>query len=338
MVEDASNCFCSDSVCLPARIASAHLVRLGGLGVDRVLFPMVVFEAGEAGASTHFNCPIVTGYPEVVASNVPAGVRQRMPVATPPVSFKDRESLRVTARKALAAAGVAAEGFDTAFDAAWDDYQAFLQRRRRMGREAIEQARARQRPIVLLACRPYHLDPYLNHGIPEMLAGLGYDVVSSQWLAGDGAGDDGAHILGQWAYPNRVLQAADWAGGQPDVQLVQLNSFGCGPDAIVADEAAERLAAAGQDALAAAHRRVVGPGVDPAAASHAGRRGASLDRTRTRRGAPRRRRSSRGIATARSSRPRSRRCCRSRSCPNSRGSATRSRSLRTPTASLSSSA
>jgi predicted nucleotide-binding protein (sugar kinase/HSP70/actin superfamily) len=240
MVEDASHCFCSDSVCLPARIASAHLVRLGGLDVDRVLFPMVVFEAGEAETSSHFNCPIVTGYPEVVASNVPAAIRQRMPIATPPVSFRTREALRITARKALAAAAVAADGFDAAFDAAWDDYQAFLQRRRRMGREAIEQARARQRPIVLLACRPYHLDPYLNHGIPEMLAGLGYDVVSSQWLAD--AGGSGTHILGQWAYPNRVLQAADWTSGQPDVQLVQLNSFGCGPDAIVADEAAERLA------------------------------------------------------------------------------------------------
>ena len=246
MVEDASSCFCSDSVCLPARIASAHLVRLGGLGVDRVLFPMVVFEAGEAGAANHFNCPIVTGYPEVVASNVPAAVRQRMPIATPPVSFKNREALRVTARNALAAAAIAAEGFDTAFAAAWDDYQAFLQQRRRMGHEAIEQARARQRPIALLACRPYHLDPYLNHGVPEMLAGLGYDVVSSQWLAGDGADGAGAHILGQWAYPNRVLLAADWASGQPDVQLVQLNSFGCGPDAIVADEAAERLAVRGR--------------------------------------------------------------------------------------------
>jgi len=220
-------------------------VRLGSLGVDRVLFPMVVFEAGEAGAANHFNCPIVAGYPEVVASNVPAALRQRMPIATPPVSFRDREALRVTARKAVAAAGIAAEGFGTAFDAAWDDYQAFLQHRRRLGREAIERARARQRPIALLACRPYHLDPYLNHGVPEMLAGLGFDVISSQWLAGDSAGADGAHILGQWAYPNRVLQAADWAGRQPDVRLVQLNSFGCGPDAIVTDEAAERMAVRG---------------------------------------------------------------------------------------------
>ncbi len=173
-------------------------------------------------------------------------LRQRMPIATPPVSFKDREALQVTARKALAAAGIASEGLGRAFDAAWDDYQAFLQDRRRLGREAIEQARARQRPIALLACRPYHLDPYLNHGVPEMLAGLGFDVVSSQWLAGDSAGADGAHILGQWAYPNRVLQAADWAGRQPDVRFVQLNSFGCGPDAIVADEAAERLAVRGR--------------------------------------------------------------------------------------------
>ena len=78
-----------------------------------------------------------------------------------------------------------------------------------------------------------------------MLAGLGYDVVCSQWLAGGDSSEHDAHLLGQWAYPNRVLRAADWAAGQPDVQLVQLNSFGCGPDAIVADEAAERLAERG---------------------------------------------------------------------------------------------
>ncbi len=246
MVEDASSGFCSDSVCLPARIAGAHLVRLGSLGVDRVLFPMVVFEASESGAANHFNCPIVTGYPEVVASYVPSALRHRMPIATPPVSFKDRKALQRTARQALASAGIDHDGFDTAFDGAWDDYRAFLGQRRELGLKAVRHARARQRPMALLACRPYHLDPYLNHGVPEMLAGLGYDVLSSQWLAGGGTDEASAHILGQWAYPNRVLQAADWAAAQPDVQLVQLNSFGCGPDAIVADEAAERLASKGK--------------------------------------------------------------------------------------------
>ena len=92
MVEEASRGFCSDSVCLPARIAGAHLVRLGSLGVDRVLFPMAVFEAGDAASAKRFNCPIVTGYPEVVASYVPAAVRERLPIATPPVSFADAKS------------------------------------------------------------------------------------------------------------------------------------------------------------------------------------------------------------------------------------------------------
>ncbi len=246
MVEDASRGFCSDSVCLPARVAGAHLPRLGSLGVDRVLFPMVVYEASESAAANHFNCPIVTGYPEVVASYVPSALRQRTPIATPPVSFKDRKALQRTAKRALAAAGIDHDGFDAAFDRAWSDYQAFLAQRRELGLKAVRQARDGQRPIALLACRPYHLDPYLNHGVPEMLAGLGYDVVSSQWLAGGGTDGPSAHILGQWTYPNRVLQAADWASGQPDVQLVQLNSFGCGPNAIVADEAAERLASTGK--------------------------------------------------------------------------------------------
>jgi predicted nucleotide-binding protein (sugar kinase/HSP70/actin superfamily) len=79
-----------------------------------------------------------------------------------------------------------------------------------------------------------------------MLANLGYDVMSSQWLAGSGAAGHAGHVLGQWAYPNRVLEAAVWAGASPDVRFVQLNSFGCGPDAILADEAAEMLASRGK--------------------------------------------------------------------------------------------
>ena len=245
MVEEAASHFCSDSVCLPARIAGAHLMRLHGLGVDRVLFPMVFYEAARPGTGKPFNCPIVTGYPEVVASILPRAVRERMPVGTPPVSFRDSRALRTTARRALAASGIEADGFDEACEGAWDDYQAFLQRRREMGLRAVEASRASGRPLVLLACRPYHLDPYLNHGVPGMLASLGYDVVSSQWLDGSDANGDG-HILGQWAYPNRILEAAAWTSRQPDVRLVQLNSFGCGPDAIVADEAVALMASRGK--------------------------------------------------------------------------------------------
>jgi predicted CoA-substrate-specific enzyme activase len=246
MVQQAIDTFCSDSVCLPARITSAHLVRLGALSVDLIFFPQVVHEATQTGAVASFNCPIVTGYPEVTAGTVPSTRLNGVPVFATPVSFRDIASLRRSSRLALQAAGLDLHGFDAAFDVALKEYDCFKERRRLIGQDAANQARAAGRHLVLLACRPYHIDPHLHHGVPEMLADQGYDVVSCQCLPEPDTLLEEARVLTQWAYPNRVLQAASWVASHDRTMMVQLNSFACGPDAVVADEAAAMLASKGR--------------------------------------------------------------------------------------------
>jgi predicted nucleotide-binding protein (sugar kinase/HSP70/actin superfamily) len=145
MIEQAIDTLCSESVCLPARIASSHIVQLAKLKVDRIFFPNVVYETGRTKAKHSFNCPIVTGYPEVVAGTVASTLRQQIPMATPPVSFEDPKALRRTARRALAEAGIDAPGFEEAFDYALMEYQRFQQQRERLGKTAIENARIHQR-------------------------------------------------------------------------------------------------------------------------------------------------------------------------------------------------
>lgn len=246
MVQQAIDTFCSDSVCLPARLASAHIVRLGATGVDLIFFPQVVHEASQAGTVASFNCPIVAGYSEVAAGTVAAERLNGVPVFTTPVSFRDTVSLRRSVRLAFHAAGLGLYGFDAAFDAALEEYERFRERRRLIGREAVEQARASGRRLVVLACRPYHLDPYLHHGVPEMLADQGHDVVSCQCLPEAEPPLEGTRVLTQWAYPNRIVQAASWVARHDGAMMVQLNSFACGPDAVMADEAAAMLASKGR--------------------------------------------------------------------------------------------
>jgi predicted nucleotide-binding protein (sugar kinase/HSP70/actin superfamily) len=249
MIEAAIDTFCSDSVCLPARISGAHVAQLQTMAPDVIFFPNVFYEEARPGVRRNFNCPIVAGYPEVTAGAMTGNPRYRVPVATPPVSFESQAALKSTVRRALEIARIDAPNFERAFAAAWQECAQFKERRLKLGINAIQQAERENRKLVILACRPYHLDAYLNRGVPEMLADLGYDVLSSQCLP---LRSDirRTQVLPQWSYPNRALDAAFRAAESKNIQFIQLTSFGCGPDAIVLDEAAALLDSRGKSRMA----------------------------------------------------------------------------------------
>jgi len=224
----------SDSICFPAKLAHGHVLDLVDQGVDRVLYPRVVFGRAEYEADNSFNCPIVTGYPDVIRSSVDPEARGT-PLDTPTITFRDSALLRDSCWRYLRTLGVPRGQFLGAFIAARhavEQHRATLQRR---AAEVVREASGHGRAVVLLVGRPYHLDGLVNHGVPEMLAAMGVDV-----LFGDAAADSGGlgevRALTQWAFPNRLYNAARWASEHPHVLLLQLNSFGCGPDAIVTDE------------------------------------------------------------------------------------------------------
>lgn len=223
----------SDNICFPAKLVHSHLDNLAAQGVDRIFFPFVIH--GPKGKDQNsYNCPIVTGYSQVVQDF-------RIPVDSPVISMKDRNLFYKQCRLYLTSIGIADNVVRKAFNEA-------LAEQRRFESEVAEACRSilREREesqlVVLLAGRPYHSDPLIQHGVAEMIASLGVDVISDDLMRDNALSIDDAEFLSQWTFTNRILRAAKWCAQQgADVQFVQLTSFGCGPDAFLTDPVRDLL-------------------------------------------------------------------------------------------------
>ena len=222
----------SDNICFPAKLVHSHIRNLQDKNVDRIFMPFVVFEKQKAGYNS-FNCPIVTGYSEVIK-----GVQQTdIPIDSPAITFKDKDLLREQCKEYLSGLGVEQPVFHKAFEQALqaqDEYEKELVAR---NEHILAEARRTHSLAVLLAGRPYHADPLIQHRVGELLAGMGIYVLTDDIVRNKTMPAADVHFVEQWAYPTRILEAARWCAGQgPEVQFVQMTSFGCGPDAFLVDE------------------------------------------------------------------------------------------------------
>ncbi|MEW5871104.1 MAG: acyl-CoA dehydratase activase-related protein [Chloroflexota bacterium] len=228
----------SENICFPAKLVHGHILNLVEKGVDRIFYPMVYYEQDEfSDAANCFNCPIVAGYPDVVRSAIdPQGVHG-IPLDQPTVSFQEARLLERACWGYLKGLGVRRRVFKRALQGAYQAQQAYKDAVRAQAGETLAQARADGRQVILMLGRPYHLDPLINHGLPGILADFGVDVITEDSLPlPPEATLENRHVLTQWEYLNRYYYAARWAGQQDDVEVVQLNSFACGPDAYTMDE------------------------------------------------------------------------------------------------------
>ena len=183
----------------------------------------------------HINCPVLAYYPEVIGANVP-GIED--------VRFLNWylgiHNPRVFPKKAHALLAeywpdITLKDVKKAAKAAYDAYALHMERIRQAGQDIIERARAAQKPIIVLAGRPYHIDPEINHGIHQLITSLGAAVITEDSL-GAYLKKSPTGVLNQWTYHARLYAAANYVTTQPDMNLVQLVSFGCGLDAITTDE------------------------------------------------------------------------------------------------------
>lgn len=229
----------SDNICFPGKLAHGHIMDLINRKVDRIFYPNVVYEQKEHLSSCNsFNCPVVTGYPDVIrsASN-PEGL-YGIPLDSPAISFKDATLLERQLFHFVKQFGVKRLISNLAVRQALKAQSDFKNRLLDMGGDLIATAEREARRIIVLSGRPYHVDPLINHGIPELLAGYGVDVVTEDALPLDtreALRQNG--ILTQWAYANRIIAAAEYIGNRKNMSMVQLASFGCGLDALSSDEA-----------------------------------------------------------------------------------------------------
>ena len=229
--EQSARLVMSDNICFPAKLVHSHIRNLAQKGVDRIFMPFVVFEKLEGGQNS-YNCPVVTGYSEVVRS-VQGG---SVPIDSPSVTFKDAKLLRRQCVAYLVSLGIDAGTAGKAFADAVAEYEAYGHRLAECNRKVLADNGGR-RLVVLLAGRPYHSDMLVQHKLSDMIASMGVDVITEDIVRCEANTVEGVHFVSQWAYTNRILKAADWAARQGDgVQYMQMTSFGCGPDAFLTDE------------------------------------------------------------------------------------------------------
>lgn len=221
----------SDNICFPAKLVHSHIIDLQQKGVDRIFLPFVIFESKNAEQNS-YNCPIVTGYSEVIHSTQPDAK-----VDSPEISFRDTALLKKQCARYLAGLGITERTARRAVDKALAAKQAFENELADANNAILEKARKENRLVILLAGRPYHADRLIQHGVADMIAGMGVDIVSDDIVRTDNSAITDTDFLAQWSFPNRILRAARWCATEDDnVQMVQFTSFGCGPDAFLVDQ------------------------------------------------------------------------------------------------------
>jgi predicted nucleotide-binding protein (sugar kinase/HSP70/actin superfamily) len=247
----------SESACYPAKLVHGHVMSLIARGdCDFIFHPCVPNELREdAGADNCYNCPIVTSYPEAIKNNMEDISINHVRYLNPFLPLGSRERLKARLREELGpGAGLpfselrplGRDEISDAVDSAFAEHARYKADIRRKGEEALEYlARTGSRGIVL-AGRPYHTDPEINHGIPAMITGLGMAVLTEDSVAHLDPVRRPIRVVDQWAYHTRLYSAANFARGRADLELIQLNSFGCGIDAVTTDQVQEILNASGK--------------------------------------------------------------------------------------------
>lgn len=234
----------SESACYPAKIAHGHIMALVNRGVDAVFYPCVPYEDKEIeGTDNHYNCPMVTSYPEVIKNNMDVLRDKNIKFMNPFISLFDMKKFKKRMFAILRENGydVARREIEHAVDKAYDEAQKFKSDIRKKGEEAVRYLNANGKKGIVLAGRPYHLDPEINHGLPNIIAEYGMAVLTEDSVAHLGEVERPLRVVDQWAYHSRLYSAASFVAKQENLELIQLNSFGCGLDAVTTDQVQEIL-------------------------------------------------------------------------------------------------
>ena len=230
----------SDTVCFPAKLMHGHVQTLIDEGAETIFYPCLSYNFDENLGDNHYNCPVVAYYPEVIKNNMkdikkvnfikeyfgihrpkdfPTKAFERLSFYFPDLTLNE---VRVAAKKAYA------------------EQDLFRDKIQKKGDEIIAEAEKQGKKIFVLAGRPYHIDPEINHGIDKLIAGFDVAIISEDVVSSK-VQRFATHVLNQWTYHSRLYAAAKYVSTRSDMELVQLVSFGCGVDAITTDEVREIL-------------------------------------------------------------------------------------------------
>lgn len=232
----------SESACYPAKITHGHIQSLIDSGVKVIFYPCVPYEQIEyKDAGNHYNCPIVTSYPEVIYNNMDSVRAAGMTFLYPFINLDNKTSCIKQLIKALKGFGIKKKEIEDAAEAGFAELARFKADIRAKGVETIQWLNVHNKKGIVLAGRPYHIDPEINHGIPEMITSLGFAVLTEDSVAPLGQLERDIRVVDQWAYHTRLYEAAAEVIKNDSLELIQLNSFGCGLDAVTTDQVQEIL-------------------------------------------------------------------------------------------------
>ena len=222
----------SDTVCYPAKLTHGHIESLLEQGVDFIFYPCMSYNIDEGDSDNHYNCPVVAYYPELLMANCEKLTDSNF---LHPFLDLNRRSHVVKTLHTIFAKYASKKEVEQALEHGFAALEQYRKDIVAEGEEIVRQAREAGRQIIVLAGRPYHIDPEINHGIHKLIASLGLAVITEDSVA-HLAQTPELQALNQWTYHSRMYRAAKYVTTQPDMQLVQLVSFGCGIDAITTDE------------------------------------------------------------------------------------------------------
>ncbi|MGI6206076.1 MAG: acyl-CoA dehydratase activase-related protein [Anaerovoracaceae bacterium] len=233
----------SDTACYPAKLVHGHVQWLINSGVKTIFYPSLNYEMIEdESANNHYNCPIVAMYPEVIAGNMAETISENhVTLMHPFLPYYDDKRLKERLYEEFSSFGVTKKEISDAVDAGRAEDENFKQDVFDQGTRILNYVESKGKHAIILAGRPYHLDPEINHGIDQVITSFGFAVLTESSVAGRTNLKRPVRVLDQWMYHSRLYKAADFAGSRDDVDLVQLTSFGCGLDAVTTDEVQEIL-------------------------------------------------------------------------------------------------
>ncbi len=233
----------SESECYPAKLAHGHVQWLIDQGVSHIFYPSIPYERNEfEDAGNHYNCPIVTSYPENIKNNIDAIVHGEVDFIHPFINLQSEETISANLIDELSDKfEIPPEEIKSAVHLAWIELDNAREDMRRKGEETVKYLDETGNRGIVLAGRPYHLDPEVNHGIPELINSYDMAVLTEDSVSHLNPVERPLNVLDQWMYHSRLYAAANYVKTKDNLDLIQLNSFGCGLDAITTDQVAEIL-------------------------------------------------------------------------------------------------
>lgn len=237
----------SESVCYPAKLVHGHIMYLIEQGVDFIFYPGIVYERRDSSAAdNNYNCPIVASYNENIKNNVEDLKEKNIKFMNPFLSLDKIETIIKRMTDEFVPMGCDAKEIKAAVEAGWAEWENFRHDMHKKGEETVKYLKDNNMTGIVLGGRPYHVDPEINHGIPELIAGYNIAVLTEDSVAHMGHLERPTVVRDQWTYHSRLYEAAAFVKKQENIEYVQLNSFGCGLDAVTTDEVKAILTAAGK--------------------------------------------------------------------------------------------